>query len=102
MGAIAIERVLKNFDDTIDEGTMQVRESGIKFITADGRLRTMRARKLVKAPRQQLGKPLDPRGGVTYNLKRNGVMMMEDIDKQEPRAVKVAMITELNGLTVFH
>lgn len=88
---IAIERVLKNFDDTLDERSMEVKEFGVKLITSDGRLRTMRAHKLVKAPKQQLSQPLSVRGGISYNLKRNGVMMLEDLDRQEPRSTKPSM-----------
>ncbi len=88
---IAIERVLKNFDDTIDERSLQVKEFCLKLITSDGRLRTMRAHKLVKAPKQQLSQPLNSRGGISYNLKRNGVMMLQDLDKQEPRSTKPSM-----------
>lgn len=107
MGQISIERVLHHFDNTMDEATMQINEYGVRFITADGRLRTMRARKLTKEPMRQLRAPLSNRGGITYNLKRNSTMLMEDIDRQQPRAVKVAMITgfkEKNStwLTVFH
>jgi hypothetical protein len=107
MAQISIERVLHHFDNTVDEATMDVNEYGIRFITADGRLRTMRARKLTKEPRRQLRSALPSRGGISYNLKRNSTMMMEDIDRKEPRAVKVTMITsfkEKNSpwLTVFH
>jgi hypothetical protein len=107
MALISIERVLHHFDNTMDEKTMEVNEYRVRFITADGRLRTMRARKLTKEPMRQLRSPLSSRGGIQFNLKRNSTMMMEDIDRQEPRAVKVAMITSFkeknsNWLTVFH
>lgn len=108
MAQISIEQVLRRFDTTVDEATMEVKEYGVRFITSDGRLRTMRARKLTKEPRRQLQAPLSARGGITYNLKRNSTMMMEDLDRNEPRAVKVAMITgfkelkDSTWLTVFH
>ena len=107
MAQISIERVLQHFDNTVDEATMEVKEYCVRFITADGRLRTMRARKLTKEPKRQMRAALPSRGGISYNLKRNSTMMMEDIDRKEPRAVKVAMITGFkeknsNWLTVFH
>ena len=91
-GVIDIGTVLAKFDDTFDEISHQVKEYCIRFITADGRLRTMRARKNVKHPKAQLEMPLEERGKVMYNLKRNGVMLLEDLDINEPRSVKVAAI----------
>jgi hypothetical protein len=105
---IDIGTVLNKFDDTVDEVSSIVKEYGIRFITADGRLRTMRGRKNVKSPKQQLDKPLDPRGGVQWNLQANGTMLVHDLDIAEPRACKVAMFCgfkDFNSstwLTVFH
>lgn len=93
MSVIDIGTVLRRFDDTIDLVTNEVKSYGIRFITADGRLRTMTARKNVKAPRQQLGQPHDERGKFMYNLKRAGVMLLHDLKLNEPRSVKVACIT---------
>jgi hypothetical protein len=92
MGVFDIGTVLNKFDDTVDEINSTVKEYGIRFITADGRVRTMRARKNVKAPTQQLSKPLEKRGKQTFHLKRNGTMLMHDLDISEPRFVKVATI----------
>lgn len=104
---IDIGTVLKKFDDTVDELDQSVKEYGIRFITSDGRLRTMRARKNVKEPKR-LRQQLSPRGGVRWNLKRAGTMLVQDLDINEPRAVKVAMICgfrDFNSnqwLNVFH
>lgn len=90
MNVIDIGTVLNHFDDTVDEQDLTVKEYGIRFITADGRLRTMRARKNVKSPKQQLRAPHQERGKGLYSLKRNGTMLVHDLDANEPRAVKVA------------
>jgi hypothetical protein len=92
MEKIDIGSVLNHFDDTVDVSNSAVKEYGIRFITSKGCVRTMRARKNVKSPKQQLRKPLDPRGGVTWNLKRNGTMLVHDLDLDQPRAVKTATV----------
>lgn len=91
MEVIDIGTVLAKFDDTIDEVSHAVKEFGIRFITSEGRVRTMRARKNVKSPSLKIQTP-EERGKLMYNLKRNGVMLLEDLDINEPRSVKVAMI----------
>ncbi len=108
MGQIDIGTVLNHFDDTVDERTSEVKEYGIRFITVDGRVRTMRARKNVKSPKRQLRAPLSNRGGITWNLKRNGTLLAHDLDIDEPRTVKVATIIGFKDfktttwLNVFH
>lgn len=92
MASIDIGSVLKRFDDTVDEHDLTVKDYGIKFITSDGRLRTMRCRKNVRNPKQQLRKPLSPRGKVMYNLQRAGTMLVHDLALDQPRSVKVAAI----------
>ena len=92
MSVIDIGTVLNKFDDTIDELDNAVKDFGIRFITADGRVRTMRARKNVKAPQQQLQQPLQPRGKFRYNLQRSGTMLVQDLKLDEPRTVKPAMM----------
>lgn len=92
MGVTDIGTVLSKFDDTADELTAVVKEYGIRFITTDGRVRTMRARKNVKGPSRQLKAPLQERGRQLFNLKRHGTMLVHDLDKDEPRTVKVATI----------
>lgn len=89
MNVIDIGTVLQKFDDTYDEQDLTVKEYGLRFITADGRLRTMRARKNVKSPKQQLQAPLAKRAKGLFNLKRNGTMLVQDLDKAVPRTVKV-------------
>lgn len=93
MSEIDIGTVLRKFDDTVDLVTNEVKSYGIRFITSDGRLRTMIARKNVKAPRLQLERPHDERGKFKFNLKRAGVMLLHDLKLDEPRSVKVACIT---------
>lgn len=91
MGITDIGSVLKRFDDTVDEVDFTVKDYGIQFITTDGRLRTMRARKNVKSPKQKLETP-NEKGKVMYNLKRAGNMLLHDLEIDEPRHVKVSTI----------
>lgn len=95
MSVIDIGSVLNHFDDTVDEHTTAVKEYGIRFITQDGRLRTMRARKNVKSPKQELvnGKgQTQERGKFKYHLKRNGAILLHDLDIDKARTIKVATI----------
>lgn len=89
---IDIGTVLNKFDHTYDERNAQVCEYGIRFITTDGRLRTMRARKNVKSPKQALQSQLQPKAKTLFNLQRHGTLLLQDLDKEEARAVKVATI----------
>jgi hypothetical protein len=109
MNTIDIGTVLNKFDDTYDERDSAVKEYGIRFITEDGRLRTMRCRKGVKAPRQQLTEGGNQeRGKFRYNLKRNGTILVHDLDINESRSPKVAMICQFKDfnsntwLKVYH
>jgi hypothetical protein len=105
---IDIGSVLKKFDATVDEQDFSVREFGIRFITADGRLRTMQGRKNVKEPKRQLHKETNERGKTLFNLKRNGTMLIHDMELEQPRAVKVFAITQFKDYrstewhNVFH
>jgi hypothetical protein len=105
---IDIGTVLKKFDNTVDDTDFTVKEYGIRFITSDGRLRTMIARKNVKDPKRALRGPLQDRGKTMFNLKRNGTMLVQDIDLGQPRAVKVSAITQFKDFrstewhNVFH
>lgn len=95
MNTIDIGTVLNKFDDTYDERNQAVKEYGIRFITEDGRLRTMRCRKGVKAPQQQLVKEGNqPRGKFRFNLQYHGAILLHDLDINESRSPKVAMITQ--------
>lgn len=85
---IGIDKVLQHLDNTYDEQTQVVNEYGIRFITEDGRVRTIRAKKKLKAPKQQLRKPTEERGKYKYHLQRLGNMLVEDLDLNEPRTVK--------------
>jgi hypothetical protein len=104
MGVIDIGTVLKHFDDTVDERDLTVKDYGIKFITADGRLRTMRARKNIKNPKRQLNKSPQERGRVMYNLQRHGTMLVHDLAIDKPRSVKVSTICFFadHNSTEFH
>lgn len=92
MLVIDIGSALNHFDDMVDEHNQGVKEYGIRFITADGRLRTMRCRKNVSAPKQQLRKPLEPKGKSLFHLKRHGTMLVHDLDIEQARTVKVSTI----------
>jgi len=88
---IDIGTVLNHFDNTVDEQTLEVREYGLKFLTADGRVRTIRARKQVKYPKlPREGGSKSPKA--QFNLKRNGAILVGDLDLGQPRTVKVASI----------
>jgi len=90
---IDIGSVLTKFDDTYDDVSMNVKEYGIRFITSDGRVRTMRCRKNVTTPKVKLRKPLSSTGRTMFHLKRNGTMLVHDLDIDQPRTVKVFSIS---------
>lgn len=92
MAVIDIGTVLNKFNDTYDEENTVVKRYGIMFITADGRVRTMDARKNVKSPKQELKAPLQKRAKGLFNLQRHGTILLEDLRKHESRTVKVATI----------
>ena len=94
---IDIGTVLRHFDDTVDEEDLAVKNYGIRFITSDGRLRTMQCRKNVKDPKRGLRKELSEKGRVMFNLKRNGTMLVQDLEIDQPRAVKVASMTQFKN-----
>jgi hypothetical protein len=108
MNVIDIGTVLNRFDDTYDEQNNLVKSFCIKFITEDGRVRSMHCRKGVKAPKQQLKNGNQDRGKFRFNLKRNGSILLHDIDINESRSPKVAMIfmfkdfNSTEWLKVFH
>lgn len=90
---IGIDKVLQHFDDTYDEASFTVKEYGLRFITEDGRVRTMRAKKKLKAPKQGLIKPTSDRGKFKFHMQRMGNMLVEDLDLKSPRTVKPAMFS---------
>jgi len=90
MSVIDIGTVLAKFDDTFNEIDFSVNRYRLRFITSDGRLRTITARKNVKSPQQGLASPLQPRGKINYNLKRAGHMLLHDLQADAPRTVKPA------------
>lgn len=104
---IDIGTVLNKLNDTVDEGTQAVKNYGLRFLKQNGETREVRCRKNVKSPRQGM-KGKDPRGKELYNLKRNGLMLIQDIDIDEPRSIKVSMIYGFRDyqsskwLNVFH
>lgn len=100
---IDIASVLRKLDDTYDEGTQEVKEYGLRFITSDGRLRTMVCRKNEKNPGKGSRKPTRlPH----YNLKRSGTMLVTEAS--HPRAIKPATICAFRDykttawIPVFH
>lgn len=92
MAVIDIGTVLNKFNDTYDERNAVVKNYGIMFITAEGRVRTMQARKNVKSPKQELQAPLQKRAKGLFNLQRHGTILLEDLTLREARTVKVATI----------
>jgi hypothetical protein len=104
MSMIDIGTVLNKFDDTYDEFDFAVKDYGIQFITSDGRLRSMRARKNVKEPKRQLKAGNDPKGKFRYNLNRTGTMLVHDLAIDEPRSIKPAMLCAFadHQQTEFH
>ncbi len=107
---IDIGTAVKKLDDLIDEGTGRVKTYGIRFITSDGRIRTMeQARKNVKNPRQKLKNGnSQKRGRRIYNLKYHGVILLHDDYQNQFRSVKLANIFQFRDhksnqwLDVFH
>ena len=105
---IDIGSVLKRIDDTVDERTLRVKEYGLRFITADGRLRTIIGRKNVKGLKQKADTSKNPRGKFRYNLKRNNTLLFHDDAIDRPTTIKVACITHFKGFEentwqkVFH
>lgn len=89
---IDIGTVLNKINDTYDERTTVVKSYGLMFITADGRVRTMDARKNVKSPKQGLRQAQAPKAKGLFNLQRHGTILLEDLQKRESRTVKVATI----------
>ncbi len=91
MAIIDIAQLLSKLDNTYDEQTHEVKSYGLRFITRKGEQREVICRKNVKSPKQQTaGK--DERGKVMFNLKRNGVLMVQDLSNGHPVTPKVAMI----------
>lgn len=88
---IDIGTLLNRFDDTISEKDGKTKTFGIRFITKDGRIREMNARKNVQMPVRN-GSPLAERGKLKYNLNFHGAMLLFDEDIQQYRSVKVAHI----------
>jgi hypothetical protein len=109
MQSVDIGTVLNKFDDTYDEQSQQVKVYGIRFVTEDGRIRTMRCRKGVRSPKQQLTSGGNqPRGKFRFNLKYHGAILLHDMDIDQARSPKVAMIFAFKDfgsdtwLNVFH
>ncbi|MEJ0030931.1 MAG: hypothetical protein WDO15_11400 [Bacteroidota bacterium] len=89
---IDIGHVLNRIDDTIDEHSRAVKEFGLKFITSDGRCRTIRCRKNIKFPRAKRKESKTKIDRSTFNLKENGAILVGDLDKGEMRTIKIASI----------
>lgn len=95
MDAIDIGTVLNKFNDTYDEQSNQVKNYGIRFITSDGRYRTMdKSRKNIKSPKQKLATALQKRAKGLFNLQAHGTILLHDLSIAAARTVKVAAICE--------
>lgn len=91
MVQIGIEAVLDKLNDTVDINNSTVKTFGLRFINAEGETREIVCRKHTKdATKKVSGK--DERGKDYYNLQRNGVMLLQDMDANHPRSIKTAMI----------
>ena len=91
MSQIGIDLVLVKVNDTVDVENSIVKTYGVRFINAEGEKREINCRKYTKSPKQNMdGK--DERGKDFYNLKRNGIIMLWDVDAGHPRSVKTAML----------
>lgn len=91
-GQIDIGTVLNKFNDTVDDHTHEVKTFGIRFLKADGSIRTMIARKNVKQPKTGFKPKANEKGKLNYNLQYNGVMLLTDTEANGSRAVKTSMI----------
>jgi hypothetical protein len=107
MAQIGIDTVLAKLNDTVDINNSDVKVFGIRFINSEGETREINCRKYTKSPKQNMdGK--DVRGKDFYNLQRNGVIMLCDVDAGHPRAVKTAMLygfcdfQSTTWLNIFH
>jgi len=106
---IDIGTVLNKFDDLVDEAQNKTRTYGIRFFTADGRIREIsNARKNVKIPGRSRTGSNNLRSRSMFNLKFNGVMLLFDEDSQNYRSVKVAQMFQFRDpkskiwLDIFH
>lgn len=86
---------MNKLSDTVDELSNETKKFGLKALTADGSVREMVCRKNVKSPRMALKKGgLDGRGGVNFNLKMNGLILVFDEEAKAPRSIKAACILQ--------
>lgn len=99
---IDIGTVLNKFNDTVDERTSETKAFGIKVLTATGEVREMVCRKNVKSPKARLESEPEERGKMNYNLKKNGVMLVQDLEAMAPRSVKVACILQFKDFLSNH
>jgi hypothetical protein len=90
-GKIDIATVLKKLNDTYDEQTMEEKYFGIAFIDRNGLKHTRECRKSVKSPQLKQSRH-DSRGRAEINLKRNGIIMLRDVNQDHPITPKVCMI----------
>lgn len=84
---IDIGTVLNKLDDYVDEGRSDVKVFGIRFLSEKG-FREMSCRKNFKSFRRERPKIRGERTKQNYNLQKNGVMRLFDVEKQEHRSVR--------------
>jgi hypothetical protein len=107
MEQIAIDVVLKKLNDTVDVSNSAVKSYGLRYLDAQGSVNEYHCRKFTKHPKTKPTQT-DKRGSDFYNLQRNGVILIEDLNAEHPRTLKVATIFGFrdyqsnNWLTVFH
>ncbi len=87
--------VLNKLNILIDDETNQTKEFGLQVLTSDGSVREMLCRKNVSSPRAALVKgKTAPRGKFNYNLKMNGIVLVQDVIANSPRSIKAACILQ--------
>lgn len=100
---IDIGTVLNKISDTVDERSNETKVFGLKFLTAEGLIREMQCRKSVKMPKAGLKEEGATRKGkMNYNLKVNGVLLLQDLEAQAPRSVKASCILQFKDFKTQH
>lgn len=91
MFQIGIDVVLAKLNDTVDEQDSAVKTFGVRFINREGEKREIICRKHTKDATKKIT-GTDDRGKDYFNLQRNGVIILDDLDNGHPRTIKTAMI----------
>lgn len=101
MNQIGIDVVLNKLNDTYDEQNLELKSYGLRFLNAQGETREIICRKFTKDATKKVD-GVRERGKQFYNLKRNGILMVEDMDSNHPKAIKPAMIYGFKDFQAEH